>query len=139
MSVVAAYAYRNGERVRELSLDDPAGLTPGPEEFVWIGLFEPDAAELATLASTYGLHALAVEDALHAHQVPKVDVYGDQLFVVAKTAHLDEDRDEICYGETDIFMGRQHIITVRHGSARAHNELRAHLEAAPALLRHGVD
>ena len=102
-----------------------------------MGLLEPPEGELRTLAQQYGLHPLAVEDALKAHQLPKVDVFGDQLFVVARTAHLEGDR--IDYGETAIFVGRSHIITVRHGSPRAHGDLRHQLEATPALLAHGVD
>jgi magnesium transporter len=137
MTVVAAYAYRAGERVHEVSLDEPETLTAVEGEFIWIGLVDPDEEELRTLAEIYSLHPLAVEDALNANQVPKVDVYGDQLFVVSKTAVLEDD--EIRYGETDIFVGRRHIITVRHGSARAHFDLRQHLEASPSLLRHGVD
>jgi magnesium transporter len=137
MSVVAAYAYADGRRVREVDLRAPKTLHADPGEFVWIGLFEPDEAELRVLQEHYGLHPLAVEDAISASQMPKVDVYGDQLFVIARTARLVDD--EIHYGETDIFVGPQHIITVRHGSLRDHNELRAHLEASPILLRRGVD
>ena len=137
MTVIAAYVYRDGQRAREVELVTPAGLDLAPGEFAWIGLLEPDEAELRILQARFGLHPLAVEDALNAHQLPKVDVYGDQLFVVAKTAHLEDDR--IGYGETDIFVGPHHIITVRHGSARSHHELRDQLEAAPSHLRHGAD
>jgi magnesium transporter len=137
MSVVAAHLYRNGHRIEEVSLDHPVLCAKDRSEFVWIGLVEPSEAELRTLQENFGLHPLAVEDALTAHEIPKVDVYGDQLFVVARTAHLEED--EIAYGETAIFVGVNHIITVRHGSARAHTDLRARLEAAPTLLNHGVD
>lgn len=137
MSVVAAYVYRNGERVRDLTLDGASQLDLADDEFVWIGLVEPTPAELEGLQVRFGLHPLAVEDALKAHQSPKVEVYGDQLFVVTRTAHLTDTR--IVYGETDIFVGKSHIISVRHGSARAHTELRAQLEASPILLRHGVD
>jgi magnesium transporter len=137
MSIVAASAYVEGKPVRALHLDDPESLTPRDGEFVWIGLVDPDEAELRVLQTAFRLHPLAVEDALNARQRPKVDVYGDQLFVVAKTAHLDGDHIE--YGETDFFVGKHHLITVRHGSARAHTELRAQLEAAPILLAHGVD
>src|SRR6185369_6154948 len=77
------------------------------------------------------------EDAFRAHQLPKVDVYGEQLFVVTRTAYLDGAH--IGYGETHVFVGRGHIITVRHGSARAHSALREQLEATPMLLQHGVD
>ncbi len=137
MTVVAANAYVAGQAVRPVSLDDPGSLVAREGEFVWIGLVEPDEAELRVLQEAFHLHPLAIEDALNARQTPKVDVYGDQLFVVAKTARLDNDRIE--YGETDFFVGRRHLITVRHGSARAHTELRAQLEAAPGLLSHGVD
>jgi magnesium transporter len=92
---------------------------------------------MRTLQEQYDLHPLAVEDAVKADQLPKLDVYGDQLFVVARTAHL-EDRN-IAYGETALFVGHSHIISVRHGSARSHKALREHLEAAPTLLMHGVD
>jgi magnesium transporter len=129
MSVVASYLYRDGKRVSEMPIDcvhDPVGN----DEFVWIGLVEPTEQELQLLQTNFALHPLAVEDALHSHQIPKVDVYGDQLFVVARTAHLEDG--EIAYGETSMFVGRNYIISVRHGSARAHTQLRAQLEAAPA-------
>ena len=137
MSVVAAYIYKHGERARAVTLDDPQDLVTRPGEFVWIGLFEPSAAELGQLAKRFKLHPLAVEDALNAHQVPKVEVYGRELFVVARTAQLVDA--EIAYGETAIFVGPGHLITVRHGSARAHTELRTQLEAAPGLLAKGSD
>ena len=137
MSVVAAYVYRDGARVREIRLAEPASLELHEGEFAWVGLLEPTADELRVLQARFGLHPLAVEDALNANQMPKIEVYGEQLFVVARTAQLEHD--EIRYGETDIFVGRHHIVTVRHGSARAHLELRHQLEAAPTHLRHGVD
>jgi magnesium transporter len=136
MSVVAAYVYRNGQRVRDASLTE-AGLRLARGEFVWIGLVDPDEEELRLLARRFRLHPLAVEDALSAHQIPKVEVYGQELFVVARTAVLEGET--IIYGETHVFLGKTYVVTVRHGSARAHTELRAHLEASPALLRHGPD
>ena len=137
MSVVAAYVYGGGRRLRAIDLAGRGSLDMAPGEFAWIGLFEPTLDELRVLQHRFGLHPLAVEDAQNAHQMPKVDVYGDQLFVTARTAHLQDDK--IGYGETDIFVGPDHIITVRHGSARSHTELRAQLEAAPIQLKHGVD
>nr|CAD6611691.1 magnesium and cobalt transport protein CorA [Rhizobium sp. Khangiran2] len=136
MPVIASFVYRNGRRGEPVTVN---GTPPLLEEhdFVWIGLHEPVESEIEGLAQTYGLHQLAVEDALKAHQVPKVEVYGEQLFVIAKTAHLEGDK--IRYGETAIFVGRQHIITVRHGSARAHTDLRSQLEASPQLLSQGPD
>ena len=137
MSVVAASLYRHGRRVRSVSIDEPTFCSGDRAEFVWIGLLEPSEEELRKLQEYYGLHPLAVEDALKAHQHPKVDIYGDQLFVVALTARLEDQT--IAYGETAIFVGPSHVITVRHGSARSHSTLRDHLEAAPSLLAHGVD
>ena len=136
MTVVASYIYSQGRRGRAVSLDEPRPVLDDGD-FVWIGLHEPTAEELGKLAETYDLHQLAVEDALNAHQVPKVEVYGDQLFVVAKTAHLEGDK--IKYGETAIFIGRHHIITARHGSARNHSRVRAQLEASPQMLEQGPD
>ena len=137
MSVIAAYLYRDGKRVREISIDEPTPCGDDPSEFVWIGLLEPSDEELFKLQEQFGLHPLAVEDAFKAHQLPKVDVFGDQLFVIARTAHRDHHK--ISYGETAIFVGPSHIISVRHGSARAHTDLRVHLEATPGLLKLGVD
>jgi magnesium transporter len=137
MTVVAAYLYRQGKRVREISIDEKVDCPDDKSEFVWIGICDPTDAEMQTLKTQYGLHPLAIEDAVNANQLPKIDVYGDQLFVVARTAHLDGDT--IDYGETAIFVGHSHIISVRHGSARTHKALRAQLEAAPSLLIHGVD
>jgi magnesium transporter len=136
VSVVAAYLYRNGSRAEAVSLDDPKA-TDATDEFVWIGLHDPTFEELGSLQTAFHLHPLAVEDALNAQQVPKVDVYDDQIFVVAKTAHLEGD--EIEYGETSIFVGRHHIISVRHGSDRGHSELRKQLEASPQILKNGSD
>jgi magnesium transporter len=137
MSVVAAYIYKDGQRMRAVTLDDPQALATQPGEFVWIGLYEPTADEMNRLAKRFKLHPLAVEDALNAHQAPKVEVYGQELFVVARTAQLIDA--QIAYGETAIFVGAGHLITVRHGSARAHTELREQLEASPGLLAKGSD
>ncbi|WP_395670820.1 magnesium and cobalt transport protein CorA [Phenylobacterium sp.] len=137
MTVVAAYAYRAGARARPLSLDGDGGLDLAPGEVAWIGLFEPAEPELRVLARRFALHPLAVEDALKAHQLPKAEVYDNELFVVAKTAHIAGH--DIAYGETHVFLGPQHIVTVRHGSARSHSQLRSQLEAAPRLLAHGGD
>lgn len=137
MGVVAASLYRHGKRIRDVKIGEPTFCSDDKAEFVWIGLAEPSEAELRTLQQHYNLHPLAVEDALKAHQHPKVDVYGDQLFIVALTARLEDQA--IVYGETAIFVGPSHVITVRHGSARTHSTLRHQLEAAPSLLAHGVD
>lgn len=137
MSVVASHLYRNGHRVEPVPLDRPVQCASDRSEFVWIGLRDPTDDELRTLQTNFGLHPLAVEDALQPHQLPKIDVYGEQLFVVLLTANLENDHIE--YGETAIFVGPSHVITVRHGSPRGHHQVRERLEAGPSLLSKGTD
>ena len=137
MTVVAAYLYSHGKRVREVAIDERVDCPGDKSQFVWIGVVDPTAEELRALQAAYGLHPLAIEDAEKGAQLPKLDVYGDQLFVVARTAALHEGR--ISYGETAIFVGHSHLISVRHGSSRGHAALRAQLEASPQLLAQGVD
>ena len=137
MTVVAAYLYRDGKRVREIAINEKIHCPDNKSEFVWIGICDPTDDEMRALKEQYNLHPLAIEDAVNANQLPKIDIYGDQIFVVARTATLEGDRIE--YGETSIFVGHSHVISVRHGSARSHKALRQQLEAAPTLLVHGVD
>jgi magnesium transporter len=137
MTVMAAFLYAHGKRVRSITIDEDIAFAPDRSEFVWIGLVDPTMAELQILADRYRLHPLAIEDAAKAHQLPKIDIFDHELFVVARTAHLA--KGEIAYGETAIFIGANHIITVRHGSARAHTALRTHIEASPEMLAHGPD
>ena len=136
MTIVAARRYRDGKLVDgQLPPDCPS---PEAQEFDWIGLCEPEPEEMARVQAKYGLHPLAVEDALSARQSPKAEVYGQQLFVIARTAARGEG-DKIDYGQTSIFLGKHFIVTVRFGSARAHNGLREQLEAAPDRLAEGPD
>ena len=135
--IVAAYAYQNGRRVAEIPLGDSICWVREEDSFVWIGFHEPTEQDLRTLQAQFRLHELAVEDALHAHQLPKVEVYGDSLFLALRTAELQDGR--IAFGETHIFVGADYIITVRHGASRSYTQVRERCEARPALLRHGVD
>ncbi|GGE19167.1 magnesium transporter [Aureimonas endophytica] len=137
MAVVAAYAYAGGKRSRELSIATPEDVRIGEKEFVWIGIVDPTADELAQLEAAFDLHPLALEDAAQDHLRPKLDVYGDELFIVARTARLEDG--VIAYGKTAIFVGNKHIITIRTGSLRDHTRLRTHLEESPHLLKYGVD
>lgn len=137
MTVIAARRYRDGVAVENLELPCAPHTEPVPGEFVWIGLFEPDEAELAEIGACFGLHPLAMEDAGRPGQLPKVEQYGDQLFLVLRTAQLEGEH--IVYGETSIFIGPGFIVTVRQGSPRAHNELRARLESTRQTLTHGPD
>ncbi|KQY95628.1 MULTISPECIES: CorA family divalent cation transporter [unclassified Brevundimonas] len=137
MSVVAAYLYQSGIRVRPVAIDERIDCPEDKSQFVWIGLVDPTLDELKTLEQNYSLHPLAVADAAKGDQLPKLDVFGNQLFVVAKTAWLEEGN--IRYGETAIFLGHSHIISVRRASGRGHAALREQLEASSILLGHGVD
>jgi magnesium transporter len=136
VTLIASYSYKGGRRQDAVALPD-ARPPAGPDEFIWIGLREPSAEEMQVIQTNFGLHSLAVEDALNLEQMPKLEVFGHQLFVAVKTAQLEGDR--IIYGQTSIFVGEHHIITVRLGSARAHSELREHVEQAPQLLKQGPD
>jgi magnesium transporter len=136
MTVIASYTYKNGRRHEEVPLE--AAEAPGNKnEFIWIGLHEPSAAEMETLRTRFNLHPLAVEDALNLHQTPKIEAFGNQIFVSVKSARLEGDK--ISYGQTSVFVGEHHIITVRLGSARAHTALRHQVEEAPQLLKQGPD
>jgi magnesium transporter len=137
LSIIAARIYRDGRLLSEV---DALTATPKLEQkgdFIWIGLHEPDDATLNSIRQNFGLHELAVEDALDPRHLPKMESYGDHLFVVARTVHLHGHR--IAYGNTAIFIGRQFIITVRHGSNRGHAPIRTQLEATPWLLKNGPD
>jgi magnesium transporter len=140
MTIVAARRYRGGQ----VTLDDlPIGggqMTPAePGEFDWIGVAAPDQAEMELIAQQYGLHPLAIEDTLKPTQMAKVETYGDTLFIVARTAALDGDRDSISYGQTALFLSRQFLISARIGSERPHVDLRRRLEAGAELLAEGPD
>ncbi|WRH77019.1 MAG: magnesium and cobalt transport protein CorA [Sphingobium sp.] len=141
MSIIAARIYRDGRLLTELDLAKPIPKLERKEDFVWIGLHDPDAATIKAIQEHFGLHPLAVEDALDPRHLPKMESYGETLFIVARTIHLEGTDGEarIAYGNTAIFLGRQFIITVRHGSIRGHAPIRKQLEATPWLLKHGPD
>jgi len=136
MTIAAARVYSEGHRLRHLRLHDADDRPVQPHQFAWIGVVDPEHAEIALLQARFGLHPLAVEDALCEHPLPKVSVYGDQIFVAARTARLEGET--IVYGETCAFLSGNTIITIRRGSAQAYTEVRRHLEDAPTLLSHGV-
>ena len=136
-AVVASAAYCDGRRVADLPIAEAGAGAAKAGPFVWIGLWEPDEALLMEVKHQFGLHELAVEDALHAHQRPKLDVYGDSLFMVLRTAKLE--KGELVLGETHVFAGRGYVVTVRHGASSSYSPVRARAESAPHLLKHGED
>jgi magnesium transporter len=108
-----------------------------PDGFVWIGVHDPDPEEFDSLAREFKLHPLAVEDALHPHQRPKLDVYGDTLFMVLKTARYVDRVEVVEIGQVMLFLGPNFVVSVRHGQAGALSDVRAELERDPERLRWG--
>ncbi|RPF37253.1 magnesium and cobalt transport protein CorA [Streptomyces sp. TLI_185] len=140
-SVVQAALYRDGVRVsapatlaetfRELR-DQPSGMA-------WIGLARPTEGELLSLAAEFDLHPLSVEDAMEAHQRPKLERYGDTLFVVLRAARYLDAPEEVDFGELHVFVGPDFVITVRHGAAPDLSAVRRRMEESPELLKLGPE
>lgn len=137
MSVIAAYYYNKGRRIRAIAIDERIELGEDRSGFCWIALSEPTEDELSAIQVTYNLHPLAVDNAMHPLCPPKLEVYNEELYIVAQTAELVGDR--IRYGKMAIFTGHNHLITVRHGNGGALGNLRNQLEASPSLFGKGVD
>lgn len=135
--VINSVAYREGRRERVLPIEEIPQALRDPQLFVWVGLHEPDEALLERVQAAFELHELAIEDAHRAHQRPKLERYGDSLFLVLRTAHL-EDGEKLAFGETHVFAGARFLVTVRHGSYRSHVGVRARCEADPDGLALGV-
>ena len=114
-------------------------LREQPGGMAWIGLYRPDEAELASLAEEFNLHELAVEDAITAHQRPKLERYGDTLFVVLRAARYLDEVEEVEFGELHIFLGKDFVITVRHAESPDLAVVRKRLEEDPELLSHGTE
>jgi magnesium transporter len=133
--VVNCAAYADGARVANIPVADISEALKGEGQFVWVGIHEPDEALLRTMQEEFGLHDLAVEDALRAHQRPKLEEYGDSLFVVLRPARWETDHVEL--GETHLFIGPRYVLSIRHGSTQSYAEVRGHCESTPRLLRKG--
>jgi len=128
--IVDCAVYVKGERQPGvLDLHDALeAAEAGPDNFVWIGLHEPSHEEFVEVAEEFHLHPLAVEDAVHAHQRPKLEQYGAHLFVVAKTARYDDARESVEFAEIQIMAGHGFVVTVRHGKASPLAKVRGELE-----------
>ncbi|QRM27393.1 magnesium/cobalt transporter CorA [Microvirga sp. VF16] len=135
--VVASAVYAGGRRVMEIPIEEAGEWSRKPGHVVWIGLHEPSLDLLRKVQAEFGLHELAIEDALKAHQRPKVEQYGEALFVVARTAQMVEGR--IAFGETHLFVGRGYVVSVRHGASTTYTPVRERCEAAPKSLSEGED
>ena len=139
--IVDCAVYEAGRRLPEqLPLEDAfARAALDPSSFVWLGLYEPTFEELEEAQKVFDLHPLAVEDAVHAHQRPKIERYDDTLFVVLITARYVDPTEVIETGELMLFVGPSFVVTVRHGAASALGATRERLETDTERLAHGSD
>src|SRR5476651_1199972 len=135
--VVAAAVYSAGKKVTNITLDEGAAWAAKPGHFVWIGLEQPDQAELTILKKQFNLHELAIEDALEIHSRPKLETFGDALFIVTYAPVRENGRLEFI--ETHIFAGKGYVITSRQGHSKSYGLVRQRCEARPLLLEHGED
>jgi magnesium transporter len=136
--IIDCAVYHDGmRRPGELALADAFEAASDDNAFVWIGLYEPDEEEFDSVRREFNLHELAVEDAIKAHQRPKLEVYDDTVFVVLKTARYLEAEEVVEFGEIMLFIGPQFVVTVRHKPASELRGVRKHIESRPDLLRFG--
>jgi magnesium transporter len=130
--------YRDGQRREgDLALAEAGSACRSDDAFVWIGVYEPGEEEFDAVAREFDLHELAVEDAVDAHQRPKLEQYGETLFMVLKTVRYVEADETIEGGEILLFVDRDFVVTVRHGQASALGEVRRRCDARRDLLEHG--
>jgi magnesium transporter len=136
--IVDCSVYDNGVR-REgtLRLEEALEAARTPDAFVWIGILEPSEDEFDAVIKEFDLHPLAVEDAVHAHQRPKLDTYGETLFIVLKPARYIDSEEIVTLTEINLFLGENFLITVRHGESPILGEVRRLLEADPVRMKWG--
>jgi magnesium transporter len=135
--IVDSAIYVDGHRGAPRPLDEIREASRERGSFAWVGLHEPTEEEFDSVAGEFGLHELAVKDAIKAHQRPKIERYGSTLFVVLKAARYLEEKEEVEFGEIHVFVGEDFVITVRHGETGELNETRRQMEDEPDLLRRG--
>jgi len=133
--LVTCVAYENGRKLAEIDAGEIRGYLARPDCFIWVALRDATDSELAAMQEQFDLHELAVEDARHGHQRPKIEEYGDSLFLVLHT--VDVGGEDLRVGELDVFVGRNYVVSVRSHSERGFQDVRARCEREPELLRHG--
>lgn len=136
-AIVNCAAYAEGKRVANVPISSVHEVLERPDQFAWVGLHEPSEEILEQVQKEFHLHDLAIEDAHRAHQRPKLELYGDSLFIVLRTAQINHQTNKIEFGETHFFMGKNFLVTVRHGSSLAYTEVRNRCERIPHLLKKG--
>lgn len=135
--IVDSAIYADGSRTEPCSLEEVRRVCREKDGFAWIGLFEPSEEEFGSVTREFDLHELAVEDAIKAHQRPKVERYGDSVFVVLKSARYSDETETVEFGEIHAFLGPDFVVTVRHGEPSPLGAVRERLEGEPELLREG--
>jgi len=133
--LVNCVAYQDGKKLADIQKREIRAYLGRADCFVWVALKDPDAAELAEMQDEFDLHDLSVEDARHGEQRPKIEEYGDSLFVVLQTVEVAGE--ELKVGEMDVFVGRNYVLSARQKSTRGFQDVRARCEREPELLRHG--
>ena len=134
--LVNCVAYQEGRKLADIDFREIHSSLARPGTFVWVALKDATEAELEQMREEFDLHPLAVEDASHGHQRPKIEEYGDQLFVVMHTVEVAGE--ELNVGEVDVFVGRNFVLSVRSRTERGFHDVRARAEREPDLLRHGA-
>ncbi|KQZ15578.1 MULTISPECIES: magnesium and cobalt transport protein CorA [unclassified Mesorhizobium] len=136
-AIVACSVYTAGKRIADIPIEEAGEWSRKKDHVVWIGLLEPNRELLLRVKAQFNLHELAIEDAEHPHQRPKLEQYGEALFIVARTAQLVDGR--VTFGETHLFVGKGYIVSVRHGPSTSYTTVRQHWESCPHALAKGED
>ena len=133
--IINCVAYQNGRKLADIQVSEIHLYIHEPDCFVWVALADPDPAELEAMQKEFGLHELAVEDARHGHQRPKIEEYGECLFVVLQV--IEPTNGDLNVGEVAIFVGKNYVLSVRSGAKGGFTDVRDRCEREPELLRHG--
>jgi magnesium transporter len=133
--LINCVAYQNGRKLADIPVDQIHLFVNEPDCFVWVALRDPEPAELEAMQKEFGLHELAVEDARHGHQRPKIEEYGESLFVVLQI--VEPSDGDLHVGEMAIFVGKNYVLSVRSRARRGFTDVRDRCEREPELLRHG--
>jgi magnesium transporter len=133
--LVNCVAYEGGRKLADIDKHEISNYLARPGSFVWVALRDPTPDELAEMQEEFGLHPLAVEDARVGHQRPKIEEYGDSLFVVLHT--IEVEGDELKIGEVNVFVARNYVLSVRNRTERGFQDVRARAEREPELLKNG--
>ena len=133
--LINCVAYQDGNKLRDISIEEISDYVQRPDCFVWVALREAEPAELMQMQHEFGLHELAVEDAHRGYQRPKIEEYGDSLFVVVHTVEMQDG--ELQVGELDVFVGENYVLSARNRCQQGFLGVRARCEHEPHLLKQG--